>query len=254
MSGDRPFAGRVGFVTGAAKGFGAAFARDICAGGGAAAIADIDHDGAQALADELTAQGHRAIALACDVTDEAAVAGAVAQAADRLGGIDILINNAGLHSAAYNKGFRELGSVETRRLFDVNLFGILHCTLAARPVMAARGGGCIVNISSIASYGSVTAYGVSKLAVRGLTISLAHELAADGIRVNAIAPGLIATDTIRAELPQALFDDFSQRLQLIHRTGEVSDIVAAMRYLCSDAASFVTGETLRISGGYPLAI
>jgi len=247
-------AGKVAFITGAATGFGEAFARSLAADGATVVIADIDRAGGERLADELTGLGQSAAAIRCDVADEESAQEAIARTADRFGGIDILINNAGLHSGAYNKSFGDLGSVETRRLFDVNLFGILHCTLAARPLMSARGGGAIVNLASIAGFSVTNAYGVSKLAVRGLTIALAHELAADHIRVNAIAPGLIATDTIRRELPQALFDDFAGRLQLIHRTGELPDIVAAMRYLVSDAASFVTGETLRISGGYPLAI
>jgi len=95
---------------------------------------------------------------------------------------------------------------------------------------------------------------VSKLAVRGLTIAFAHEFAADAIRVNAISPGLVATENAVADLPEAMISDFRDRLQLVHRTGSMDDIVAAMLYLCSSEASFVTGETLRVSGGYPLSI
>jgi 3-oxoacyl-[acyl-carrier protein] reductase len=248
------FIDNVAFVTGAATGFGAAFARDLCAGGGAVVLADIDVAGAGRLADELAASGGQALALACDVADEAAIADAMARTVERFGGVDIVINNAGLHSVAYNRSFGELGARETRRLFDVNVFGVINCTLAAQPHMAARGGGSVINISSTAGYSSSNAYGVSKLTVRGLTIALAHELAADRIRVNAIAPGLIATETILAEMPAGLFEDFAQNKQLVNRTGEVADIVSAMRYLCSDAASFVTGETLKIAGGCPLNI
>jgi len=248
------FTGKVAFVTGAATGFGAAFARDLCAGGAATVLADIDRAGVEARAGELEAAGHRAVPITCDVTDESAVADAMARTGEMFGGLDILINNAGLHSVAYNRGFGELGMRETRRLFDVNVFAILHCTLAARPLMQARGGGSVINISSIAGFASANAYGVSKLTVRGLTMALAHELAGDGIRVNAIAPGLIATETIRAEMPAGMFDDFARNKQLVHRTGEMADIVATMRHLCSGAASFVTGETLKVAGGYPLAI
>jgi NAD(P)-dependent dehydrogenase (short-subunit alcohol dehydrogenase family) len=246
--------GKVAFVTGAATGFGAAFARDLAAGGASVVLAEIDGAGARRLAGEIVAAGGQAIAVDCDVADEEAVARAMHAAVEGFGGVDILINNAGLHSVAYNRGFGELGSRETRRLFDVNVFGTINCTLAARPLMAARGGGSVINIASIAAYSSANAYGVSKLTVRGLTIALAHELSGDAIRVNAIAPGLIATETIRAEMPAAMFEDFAQNKQLVHRTGEMRDIVAAMRYLCSDAASFVTGETLKIAGGFPLAI
>ena len=206
------------------------------------------------MASALANSGHSAIGIACDVADSASVHAAVARTAEMFGGLDILINTAGLHSLAYNQGFAALGASETQRLFDVNVMGIVHATLAARPLMAARNGGSVINISSIAGYACETAYGVSKLAVRGLTIAFAKELAADGIRVNAIAPGLMATDTIRAELPSALFDEFANKFQLVHRTGEVADIVSAMLYLCGDSASFITGETLKVSGGFPLSI
>jgi NAD(P)-dependent dehydrogenase (short-subunit alcohol dehydrogenase family) len=111
-----------------------------------------------------------------------------------------------------------------------------------------------VNISSIAGYLSTSPYGVSKLAVRGLTIAFATELAPDGIRVNAIAPGLMATENALDGLPQELIDDFVTNRQLVHRLGAMDDIVSAMLFLCAPEAGFVTGETLRVSGGYPLAI
>jgi NAD(P)-dependent dehydrogenase (short-subunit alcohol dehydrogenase family) len=120
--------------------------------------------------------------------------------------------------------------------------------------MAARGGGSVVNISSIAGYLSTSPYGVSKLAVRGLTIAFAAELAPDGIRVNAIAPGLMATENALDGLPQDLIDDFVANRQLVHRLGTMDDIVSAMLLLCAPEAGFITGETLRVSGGYPLAI
>jgi NAD(P)-dependent dehydrogenase (short-subunit alcohol dehydrogenase family) len=93
---------------------------------------------------------------------------------------------------------------------------------------------------------------VSKLAVRGLTIALATELAPERIRVNAIAPGLMATENAMADLPQDLVDDFINNRQLVHRLGTMDDIVAATLYLCSPEAGFITGETLKVSGGYPL--
>jgi NAD(P)-dependent dehydrogenase (short-subunit alcohol dehydrogenase family) len=120
--------------------------------------------------------------------------------------------------------------------------------------MAARGGGAVLNISSIAGYMSTSPYGVSKLAVRGLTIAFATELAAVGIRVNAIAPGLMATENALDGLPQEMVDDFVGSRQLVHRLGTMDDVVATTLYLCSDEASFITGETVKVSGGYPLAI
>jgi 3-oxoacyl-[acyl-carrier protein] reductase len=244
------FEGKVAFVTGAASGFGYAFSEALLARGASVAVVDIDKAACEAAAKRL---GGAAIPVICDVADETSVAAAVQETVQAFGGIDLLINNAGLHSARYNKSFQELGTAETRRLFDVNIMGVVNCTLAARESMAQRGGGTILNIASIASYNVGNGYGVSKLAVRGLTIAFAKELSPDRIRVNAISPGLIATDVIRAEMPQALFDQFLE-MQPIKRTGEVQDIVSAMLYLCSDEASFITGETLKVAGGYPLQI
>ena len=145
------------------------------------------------------------------------------------------------------------GVAKLRRLFDVNLMGVINGSLAAHPYMRGRPGAAILNIASVAGYACPTAYGVSKLAVRGLTATLAREFSADGIRVNAIAPGLIFTDTIRAELsPQSVAAVMGQ--QILKQEGEVGDIVQAMLYLCSPDAAFVTGETLRVSGGFGLSV
>jgi NAD(P)-dependent dehydrogenase (short-subunit alcohol dehydrogenase family) len=140
-----------------------------------------------------------------------------------------------------------------RRLFEVNVIGVIVCTMAARRAMAGRPGACVFNISSSASYSSGGAYGVSKLAVRGLTMAFARELGPDGIRVNAVAPGLHLTDTIRAELsPETRARVKGQ--QILPLDGTEADIVEAMLFLCSDRARFVTGETLRVTAGYALCV
>lgn len=247
------FAGKVAVITGAGAGFGAGFAHALAMRGAAVAVLDIDMDAARRTAASIREQGGKALEMHCDVGDDASVPRVMEKIAAEFGGIDILINNAGLHSAAFSKGFDELGLAETRRLFDVNMFGVINCALACRPFMAARGGGAVVNIASIAGFSPTTTYGVSKLAVRGVTIALSGEFAKDSIRVNAIAPGLIATDKIRADFPDEFFERFIQ-MQHVKRTGEVNDIVAAMLYLCSDRASFVTGETLKVAGGASLSI
>ena len=248
------FEGKVVFITGGAIGFGRAFAKAFIAEGAAVAIADIADAQAAATADELRAAGGRALAVHCNVAKETEVEGAVATVTHELGGVDILLNNAGLHLLKYNQPFAVLARDDLRALFDVNVVGIVNCTLACQPSMAARGGGAVVNISSIASHLSTSPYGVSKLAVRGLTIALATELAPDRIRVNAIAPGLMATENAMADLPHDLVDDFVNHRQLVHRLGTMDDIVATTLFLCSNEAGFITGETLRVSGGYPLAI
>ncbi|MFN8625784.1 MAG: SDR family oxidoreductase [Candidatus Binatia bacterium] len=247
------FADRIAVITGGGRGFGKAFGEALAQRGARVILADIDGAAADEAAAEVRAGGGAAFAVPCDVADEAQVSAAMARVVAAHGGIDILINNAGLHSAAYNAPMAALGVPRLRRLFDVNVLGVIICSLAARGAMAGRVNAAIINISSSAAYGCHTAYGVSKLAVRGLTMTLAHEFKADGIRVNAIAPGLIFTDTIRAELPQQAID-LVMRQQIVPREGEVRDIVEAMLYLASGRSSFVTGETLRVSGGFTLAI
>jgi 3-oxoacyl-[acyl-carrier protein] reductase len=246
------FDGKVVFITGGAIGFGRAFARAFVAEGAAAVIADIDDQQAAETVAELEAAGATAMSVHCDVAKEAEVEDAVAKVATELGGVDVLLNNAGLHLTKYNQPFSVLGRDDLRALFDVNVVGIVNCTLACRDSMRERGGGAVVNISSIASHITTSPYGVSKLAVRGLTIALATELAPERIRVNAIAPGLMATENAMADLPQDLVDDFVNNRQLVHRLGSMDDIVAATLFLCSSEAGFITGETLKVSGGYPL--
>jgi len=247
------FTGRIAVITGGGRGFGQAFGEALARRGVRVVLADIDSAAAEEAAAQLRAGGGAALAVPCDVADEAQVTAAMARVVTEHGGIDILINNAGLHSAAYNLPMAALGVPKLHRLFDVNVMGVIICSLAARGAMAGRANAAIINISSSAAYGCYTAYGVSKLAVRGITMTLAHEFKADGIRVNAIAPGLIFTDTIRAELPQQAID-IVMRQQIVPREGEVKDIVEAMLYLVSPRSSFITGETLRVSGGFTLAI
>jgi 3-oxoacyl-[acyl-carrier protein] reductase len=248
------FENKVALITGGAIGFGRAFARALTAEGAAVVIADIDAAAGERTANELRAAGFRAIAVTCNVADEHAVEAAVDRSIDEFGGIDILINNAGLHLLHYNQPFSVLSRDDLRALFDVNVIGVVNCTVACRQSMSARGGGAVLNISSIASHLSSSPYGVSKLAVRGLTIAFASELSPDRIRVNAIAPGLMATENALDGLPQGLVDDFVDNRQLVHRLGTMDDIVSTALYLLSDQASFITGETLKVSGGYPLAI
>ncbi len=245
------FEGRVAFITGAAAGFGRAFARALHAAGASVAAADIDGDGAERTAAEL---GTNAIAVACDVGNQESVSAAVRDTVERLGGVDLLINNAGLHFPQYTRPFSALTHDEIRAVFDVNVMGVINCSLACRESMRERGGGAILNMSSIGGYLAVDAYCVTKLTVRGLTIAFAHDFAADRIRVNAIAPSLTATEHLLAHYPAERFDEFVETKHLIKRRGEPEDAVKAMMFLCSDEASFITGETVRVSGGAGLSI
>jgi 3-oxoacyl-[acyl-carrier protein] reductase len=248
------FDGKVAFITGAAIGFGRAFGLALGREGASVAVADIDLDAARVTAEKFGGDGFKAMAVRCDVADDAEVREAVDAVNQELGPVDVLINNAGKHLTRYNQPFSVLPREDLRELFDVNVIGVVNCTVACREAMRSTGGGVVLNIASIAGHVSTTPYGVSKLAVRGLTIAFASELAPDNIRVNAIAPGLMATENAIADLPQTMVDEFVNQRQLVHRLGLMDDIVRAMLYLCSEEASFVTGQTLDVSGGYPLFI
>ncbi len=244
------WSGRTAVITGGGRGFGKAFGEALAAQGAHAVQIDVDGPAAQAAAAAIRAAGGSAEGIAGDVADEVQMAHVMARAAEATGGIDLLINNAGLHSEEYSKPIAEMGLTKLKRLFEVNVIGMATCTLAAWPHMRGRPGANIVNISSSAAHltGRVTAYGASKLAVAGLTITFAGELGSDGIRVNAISPGLILTKTIEAELSPAN-KALAKGMQLIDGDGREEDVVQAMLYLTSSRARFVTGETLRVSGG-----
>ena len=249
MSDDTFYQGRVAVVTGGGRGFGKAFGAALAARGAHAVLVDIDGAVAEAAAAEIRAQGGQATGLGGDVTDEARMGAIMAQAAALgNGGIDILINNAGLHSDEYGQPIFKMGLAKVKRLFDVNVIGVVTCTIAAAPWMRGRAGASMVNIASSAGHMGGSAYGDTKLAVSGLTITFARELGPDGVRVNAISPGLMLTETIAAELPPETKARV-KAMQMIGDDGKEEHIVDAMLFLTSPQASFVTGEVLRVTGG-----
>jgi 3-oxoacyl-[acyl-carrier protein] reductase len=241
-------AGTTAVITGGARGFGKAFADALSARGAHVALIDRDEPAVEAAATDIRNSGGAARAYPGDVTDDGRLAEIMAEVAGSQGGIDVLINNAGLHSDEYSKPISKLGLEKTRQLFAVNVLGVVACTLAAVPHMIGRPGASIVNIASAAAHLGGTAYGTSKLAVAGLTVTFAGELGPKGIRVNAISPGLILTDTIRAELPDSMRSAVKS-MQMIDADGAETDVVEAMLYLTSSRARFITGETLRVTGG-----
>jgi NAD(P)-dependent dehydrogenase (short-subunit alcohol dehydrogenase family) len=241
------FAGKVAVVTGAAQGIGREYARAFAAEGAAVALVDRNGAALKETARILAQSGARTELFELDVTDEAAVAHMAAGAADRLGRIDFLINNAGLHLEDYNETTR-LDVGRWRRILDVNVVGPLLCAKHCRSALRASGAGAIVNQSSMAAYLAGGAYAVSKLALNGLTVSLARELAPDRIRVNGIAPGLVASDAAMQGLEPALQERVLAG-QLIARLGEMGDLLSMVKFLCSDEASFITGQTFLVDGG-----
>ncbi len=245
-------AGKTALITGGARGFGRAFGAALAAVGAHVVLVDIDGAATAQAAAELSADGGHVIGLTGDVTDEARMADIAAQAAQQHGGIDLLINNAGLHSHTYSRPLAEMGVSKVRRLFEVNMMGTVTCTLVAERFMAGRGGANIINIASAAAFLG-GGYGTSKLGVIGLTLTLARELGPKGIRVNAIAPGVILTDTIRTELPADTIKQIKS-MQMIGDDGTEQDIVEAMLFLSSPKGRFITGETLRVTGGFAAGI
>jgi NAD(P)-dependent dehydrogenase (short-subunit alcohol dehydrogenase family) len=243
------FEKRVAFVTGGAIGIGYAIAEDLTRAGVAVAIADVDPDAGARAAERLLSGGAIAVAVTCDVADPESVERAVAETANAIGGVDILINNAGLHLTEYAKPVTDLSTELWRRLLDVNVIGIVNCARACRPPMRARGGGVIVNISSMAGFKAQNAYGISKLAVRGLTVALAQEFGDDNIRVCGVAPGLVDSETAMRDFPEDRRERYVNQVQFVKRLGRVEDIAKAVHFLCSDAASFITGDTILVSGG-----
>jgi NAD(P)-dependent dehydrogenase (short-subunit alcohol dehydrogenase family) len=188
----RDFTGATVVVTGGGSGLGAAWARRFARAGARLALLDVDADAARLLAAELVAAGTEALALGCDVRDEAACQTAIGATIDRFGGIDVLVNNAGI---THRSAFVETDTAVYRRVMDVNFFGSLHCTKAALPSLIARRG-IVIAVSSIAGlaplYGR-TGYAASKHAVHGFFSSLRAELAPLGVGVLVVCPGFTAT-------------------------------------------------------------
>jgi 2-hydroxycyclohexanecarboxyl-CoA dehydrogenase len=240
---------RTAFVTGGASGIGAATARRLAAEGARVAIGDLDEAGARDVAAEIDG-----FACALDVADAGSARAALAAAAEALGPVDVLVNNAGTDRFAFFvRSNEELWDF----VLGVNLRGVLACTHAVLPSMHERGRGVIVNVASeagrVGSQGSAT-YSAAKAGVIGFTKAIARESARYGVRCNAVAPGPIETPLLNgaeeqlgelgARLKQGMIDATAMR-----RSGEPEEIAAAIAFLASDDASYVTGQTLNVSGG-----
>lgn len=250
---DRRFERKVVLVTGGGAGIGRTFARRFAAEGASIVIADREHAAADHVVAELAADGVPALAVAADVGDADAVVGMASSAAERFGGIDILINNAAVHLVHAQLPFEVEALPRWRHLLDVNVLGPLACAAACRPHMAGRASAAIINMSSMAAMMGDGAYGMSKLALNSLTLSLAAAFASDGIRVNGVAPGLVDSESATAWMNEPERAGVQQMLvsgQLIKRPGTMQDVADLALFLCSDAASFITGQTVLVDGGF----
>ncbi len=251
----RRFVDKVVVITGGGAGIGRTYAHRFAAEGASIVVADLDGVAATRVADEVADLGTRGLAHVMDVTDADGATAMVERAIADLGGIDVLVNNAGVHLDHAQLPFTLDAVPEWRHVLDVNVIGALICAAACRPAMAARGGGAIVNMSSMAAYGGTGAYGVSKLALNSLTVSMANDFAADGIRVNGIAPGLVDSEAAVDwwnDAARAGMEGIDQLLigqQMIKRQGTMQDLAEMCLFLCSDGASFVTAQTILVDGG-----
>jgi len=242
---------KAALVTGAARGIGLATAKRFLAEGWRVALLDIDKVTLDRSFYALSeANGADAvIALCCDVADAAAVAAALATVAQKFGRLDALVNNAGI---AIFKPILDVSYEDWSRVLAVNLTGPFLCTQAAAPLMRESGGGAIVNITSISGLRASTlrtAYGTSKAGLAHLTQQQAIELASLGIRVNAVAPGPVDTAMAKAVHTPDIRAAYHDAIPL-NRYGLETELAEAIFFLCSDRASYITGQTLAVDGGF----
>ena len=246
------FTGKVAFVTGGSAGMGAATVRAFAEAGAAVAIVDLNADAAERFAAELNAAGHRAIGIGCDVSNEQQVADAVARTVEAFGSLDMAFNNAGIMRPPVDS------ADETAEAFDalvaVNLRGVWASMKHELVQMRAQGSGAIVNCSSLGGLvggnGRAT-YHATKHGVLGQTKSVALQYGPLGIRVNAVCPGTIATPMVdRMTAAGELDPDGAIAAIPMGRLGRPEEIAAAVLWLCSDGASYVTGVALPVDAGY----
>lgn len=237
---------KTALITGAARGIGLATARLFLDGGWQVALLDIDGEAQEAAAEAL-AEPDRVLPLTCDVAQQTEVADAFAKLEARFGALNALVNNAG---TAVFKPVGETTVEEWRRVLDVNLTGPFLCVQSAAPLMAD--GGAVVNIASISGQRASTlrvAYGTSKAGLMHLTKQQAVELGEQGIRVNCVAPGPVDTAMAKAVHSNAIRRDYHDHIPLA-RYGLEREIAEAVLFLCSDKASYITGQVLSVDGGF----
>jgi pyridoxal 4-dehydrogenase len=244
-----PLSGQTAVVTGAARGLGFATARRLAAEGARVALFDRDAEALTGAVEALVREGAEASAHVADVSDEQAVRATVAEVLAAGGRIDVLVNNAGVYP---HFPFEELTFSDWRRVLATNLDGVYLCTHAVYPAMRERGYGRIVNVSSATffiGYPGLSAYVASKGGIIGFTRALASEAGRHGITVNAVTPGLIATEGVLGGEEAGLFDEIVPQ-QAIPRRGAPDDIADCIAYLATPAAGFITGQIINVDGGH----
>ena len=243
---------RVALVTGAVGGLGRAIAERLAKAGCHVVMADIQHDVVRAATDEMNAAGLSATPLEIDVSDETSVARGLAEVGRRFGRLDILVNNAGIPGPRLN--VEAMPFEAWQKVIDVNLTGIFLMCRAAIPLMRGRGGGRIVNMSSLVARGQPglqrSHYTASKMGIIALSRTLADELGPEGITVNCVAPSRILTALTKASgANDPKYFERAIALTPLGRLGLPEDIANAVSWLCSDKAAAITGDVIDVNGG-----
>jgi len=238
---------KVSIITGAAQGIGLATALKFAHEGAIVVVCDVKQAAVDDAVEQCLAIGAQAIGLVVDVTQRTMVDAMVKTVLEKFGRIDVLVNNAGITQDAR---LQKMTLEQFDRVIDVNLRGVFHCAQAVTDTMVAQGSGVILNASSVVGiYGNFgqTNYAATKFGVIGFTKTWSRELGPKGIRVNAVAPGFIATP-ILATMPEKVIDDMVARVPL-KRLGKAEDIANVYAFLASDEAAYVNGAVLEVSGG-----
>jgi NAD(P)-dependent dehydrogenase (short-subunit alcohol dehydrogenase family) len=250
-----PFEGRVALVTGAASGLGLATAQAFAGSGASVVLADWNEDAARSAADELASKGHKVLAVRCDVADDAQVEAMVEQTVAKFGRLDAAYNNAGIQNilAETADSTRE----DYDRVMGINLRGVWSCMKFELRQMRKQGSGAIVNCSSLGGLVGGAERGIyhaAKHGVLGFTKSSALEYAARGIRINAVCPGLIETPMAAQMRAGGQTEALEGMLKVVPmgRYGRADEIADTVLWLCSDASSFVTGQSISVDGGFTM--
>jgi NAD(P)-dependent dehydrogenase (short-subunit alcohol dehydrogenase family) len=241
------FRNKVAIVTGAAQGIGEAYAHALAAQGAAVVVADIDKKG-QAVADAIRRAGGDACFAEVDVSSNESTRAMAAAAIRQYGGIDFLVNNAAIYKTMKMAGLLGVDWDYYEKFMSVNMNGALRCVRACWESMKQRGGGAIVNQSSTAAWMAAGYYGIAKLALNGITQSLARELGPHKIRVNGIAPGPTDTEATRTVVPEFALKGILASMPL-SRMGVPDDMIGTLVFLLSDASAWITGQILNVDGG-----